>query len=51
MTELVMKNYWWLGVTKEVGRYIEKCNTCQCYKNRSKALIGKLMSNAILKKP
>ena len=27
-TELVMRNYWWPGVTKEVGRYVEGCNTC-----------------------
>ena len=22
-TQLMIKNYWWLGVTKEVGKYIE----------------------------
>ena len=22
-TELVMRNYWWLEVTKDVGKYIE----------------------------
>jgi len=22
MTELVTRNYWWLGVTKEVGKYM-----------------------------
>jgi len=32
-TELVTKNYWWPGVTKEVGRYVDGCDTCQRYKN------------------
>jgi len=27
-TELVMRNYWWPGVTKEMGRYMEGCNAC-----------------------
>ena len=26
MTELVMRNYWWLKVTKDVGKYVEECN-------------------------
>jgi len=51
ITELVTRNYWWPGVTKEVGRYVDKCNACQRYKNRSKAPAGKLMPNAIPEKP
>jgi len=35
---------------KEVGRYINRYDTYQRYKNRSKASAGKLMSNAILEK-
>jgi len=31
--ELIARNYWWPGVTKEVGRYIDECNACQRYKN------------------
>ena len=50
-TELVARNYWWLGVTKEVGRYIDRCNACQRYKNQSKAPAGKLMPNTIPEKP
>jgi len=50
MTELVARNYWWPGVTKEVGRYIEGCNACQRYKNQSKAPARKLMPNAIPEK-
>ena len=38
-------------MTKEVGRYIDQCDTCQHYKNRSKALVGKLMPNTIPEKP
>ena len=50
MTELVARNYWWPGVTKEVERYIDRCNACQRYKNQSKAPVGKLMPNAIPEK-
>jgi len=48
--ELVTRNYWWLGVTKEVGKYVDGCNTCQYYKNRSKAPARKLMPNIIPEK-
>jgi len=26
--ELVIRNYWWLGVTRDVGRYVEGCDLC-----------------------
>jgi len=48
--ELVTRNYWWLGVTKEVERYVDGCDTCQRYKSRSEAPAGKLMPNAIPEK-
>ena len=50
-TELVTRNYWWPGVMKEVGRYVDGCNACQRYKNRSKAPVGKLIPNTIPEKP
>jgi len=50
-TELVTRNYWWPGVTKEVGRYVDRCNACQRYKNQSKAPVEKLIPNAIPEKP
>ena len=50
-TELVTRNYWWPGVTKEVGRYVDGCDACQRYKNRSEAPVGKLMPNTIPEKP
>jgi len=49
--ELVARNYWWPGVTKEVERYVDRYNACQRYKNRSEAPVGKLMPNAIPEKP
>ena len=27
-TEIVTRNYWWPGVTKEVGRYVKGYNAC-----------------------
>jgi len=32
-TELVTRNYWWPGVTKEVGKYVDGYDACQRYKN------------------
>jgi len=49
--ELIGRNYWWPRVMKEVGRYVEGCDACQRYKNRSKAPAGKLMPNVIPEKP
>ena len=31
--ELVTRNFWWPGVTKEVKRYVEGCDSCQRNKN------------------
>jgi len=49
--ELVTRNYWWPGLTEEVEKYVEGCDTCQRHKNRSEAPAGKLMPNAIPEKP
>ena len=27
--ELVTRNYWWPGVTRDVGKYVEGCDLCQ----------------------
>ena len=48
--ELVTKNFWWLGVTKEVKKYIESYDICQRNKNHTKAPVGKLISNIVLEK-
>jgi len=51
MVELVTRNFWWPGVTKEVKRYVKGCNACQRNKNRTEQPAGKLMSNSIPEKP
>jgi len=50
-TKLVTRNYWWPGVMKEVGKYVNRCDAYQRHKNQSKAPAGKLMPNAIPEKP
>ena len=42
MVELVRRNYWWPGVTRDVGRYVEGCDLCQRMKNRTEEVVGKL---------
>jgi len=51
IVELVTRNFWWLGVTKEVKRYVEGCDSCQRNKNRVAVLAGKLMPNEAPEKP
>ena len=31
--ELVTRNFWWLGDTREVKQYMKGYNACQCNKN------------------
>ena len=50
MMELVTRNYWWLGVTKDIEKYVEGYDMYQRMKNRTEALAGKLMANEILEK-
>jgi len=42
MVKLVTRNYWWPGITRDVGRYVEGCNLCQRMKNRTEEVTGKL---------
>jgi len=51
MVELVTRNFWWPGVTKEVKRYVKRCDACQQNKNHTEQLAGKLMLNSIPEKP
>jgi len=46
-----MRNYWWPGVTRDVGRYMEGCDLCQRMKNRTEELAGKLKLSEVLEKP
>ena len=48
--ELVTRNYWWLGVTKEVKQYIEGCDQCQRIKNRAEIPVEKLRPNKVLER-
>jgi len=48
--ELVTRNFWWSGVTREVKRYVEGCDICQRNKNQMQPPAGKLMPNSILEK-
>jgi len=49
-TELVMRNYWWPGVIKDIGRYVDGCYMCQRMKNMTETPAGKLMANKVLEK-
>ena len=49
--ELVTRNYWWPGVMRDVGRYVEGYDLCQRMKNRMEELAGKLKLSEMPKKP
>jgi len=47
MVEIVTRNFWWPGVTREVKRYMEGYDACERNKNRTEQPAGKLMPNFI----
>jgi len=49
--ELVTRNYWWPGVTRDVGRYVEGCDLCQRMKNRTEEVVEKLKLSEVPRKP
>jgi len=49
--ELVTRNYWWPGVTRDVGRYVEGYDLCQRMKNRAEGPVGKLKLSEVPEKP
>ena len=49
-TELVMRNYLWPKMTKDMGRYVEGCGLYQRMKNQTEAPTGKLVMNKVPKK-
>ena len=49
--EMVTRNYWWPGVTRDVGRYVEGCDLCQRMKNRMEEVAGKLKLSKVPEKP
>ena len=50
MTELVTRNYWWPGVTRDIGRYVEGYDLCQRTKNRTEEVVGKLKLSEVPEK-
>jgi len=50
MTELVIRNYWWLGVTRDVEKYMECCDIYQRIKNRTEVPAEKLKLSKVLEK-
>ena len=48
--ELVTRNYWWSEVTKNIGKYVDRCNLCQRMKNKTETPAEKLMTNKVLEK-
>ena len=48
--ELVTRNYWWPGVTRDVGKYMEGCDLYQRMKNRIEELAGKLKLSEVPQK-
>ena len=46
----MVRNYQQLEVTRNVGKYVERCNLCQRVKNRMEALAGRLMTNEVSEK-
>ena len=48
--ELVTRNYWWPGVTRDIGKYVEGYNLCQRMKNKMEEVAGKLKLSKVPKK-
>ena len=51
MAELVMRNYWWPGVTRDIRRYVEECDLYQRMKNRTEEMAEKLKLSEVPEKP
>ena len=49
-TELVTRNYWWPGVMRDVGKYVNSCDMCQKMKNMMEAPAEKLKLSEIPEK-
>ena len=49
--KLVTRNYWWPGVTRDVGKYVERCDLCQKMKNRIEKVVGRLKLSEVPEKP
>ena len=49
--ELVMRNYWWPEVMRDVERYVEGCNLYQRMKNRAEEPAEKLKLGKVPERP
>jgi len=49
-TELVIKNYWWPRVMKDVGKYVDGCKLYHRMKNRTEVPVGKLKLSKVPEK-
>ena len=49
--ELVTRNYWWPGITRDMRRYVEGCDLCQRMKNKMEEVAGKLKLSKVSEKP
>ena len=45
-----MRNYWWLGVIKDIGKYVKECDVYQRMKNQIEIPAEKLIVNEIPEK-
>jgi len=45
-----MRNYWWLEITKDIGKYIGRCDMYQKMKNWAEIPAGKLIANKVPEK-
>ena len=50
ITELVTRNYWWPGVIRNIGKYIEGCDIYQRMKNRTEEMAEKLKLSEVPEK-
>ena len=48
MTELVIWNYWWPEVIRDVRRYVEGYDMCERMKNQTEIPAGKLKLSEVL---
>ena len=48
--EMVTRNYWWPGVTRDVEKYVEGYDLCQRMKNRTEEPAGKLKLSEVPQK-
>ena len=48
MAELVTRNFWWSGITREMKQYVEGCNAYQCNYNKTAGELEDLQQQNIL---